>query len=69
MIEKIGNEFRSNHLAQMAVCCMFPVVLLIALQLLGFSGWWVYGLALVACIGSHLVMGYWSSRKGEKSCH
>ncbi len=70
MLEKIRNEIRSNHLAQMAVCCMLPVILLIGLQLLGFNEWWVYGLALIACVGSHLVMTYFSS-KGEKgkTCH
>ncbi len=65
---KIWNEIKSNHFAQMAICCMLPVILLIVLQLFGFNGWWVYGLALAACVGSHMVMAYFGSKE-EKSCH
>lgn len=69
MFEKIWNEIKSNHIAQMAICCMLPIILLMALQLLGLKGWWVYGLALIACVGSHLVMAHFGSKEGEKSCH
>ncbi len=68
MLGKIWEEIKSNHIAQMAVCCMLPVILIIALQLLGFTGWWVYGLALFACIGSHLAMTFFGSKEG-KACH
>ena len=69
MFGKIWNEIKSNHIAQMAVCCMLPVILIIALQLLGFGGWWVYGLALFACVGSHIAMTFLSSKTGGKACH
>ncbi|MEK6941295.1 MAG: hypothetical protein AABW85_00355 [archaeon] len=69
MLGKIWNEIKSSHIAQMAVCCMLPVILIIGLQLLGFNGWWVYGLALFACIGSHIAMTFFSSKTGEKACH
>lgn len=68
MLGKILNEIRSNHFAQMAVCCMLPVILIIALQLLGFTGWWVYGLALFACVGSHIAMTFFGPKEG-KACH
>ncbi|MDO8633740.1 MAG: hypothetical protein Q7K34_00410 [archaeon] len=68
MLGKIWNDIKSNHFAQMAICCMLPVILIIVLQLFGFTGWWVYGLALAACVGSHIVMAYFGSKEG-KSCH
>ena len=67
-LHKIIGSAKRNHFAQMAICCLLPIILIVALQLAGFNGWWVYGLALIACVGSHLVMAYGSSR-GEKICH
>ncbi len=52
----------------MAVCCMLPVILIIVLQFLGFTGWLVYGLALFACVGSHMAMAFLGTKDG-KSCH
>lgn len=69
MIAKIWNELKSNHIAQMAVCCLLPVILIFGLQFFGFSGFWVFGAAIVACIGSHLVMAYFASKDGGKTCH
>ncbi len=70
MIGKIWNEIKSNHIAQMAVCCLLPVVLILGLQLLGFAGFWIFGLAIAVCIGSHLAMTYFASKNGsEKACH
>jgi len=69
MLGKIWEEIKSSHIAQMAVCCLLPVILIFGLQLAGFSGFWVFGLAIVLCIGSHLVMGYFASKGGGKPCH
>jgi len=69
MLGKIWEEIKSSHIAQMAVCCLLPVVLIFGLQLLGFTGFWVFGLAIVACIGSHIVMAYFASKDGGKACH
>jgi hypothetical protein len=66
--QKIVSSAKGNHFAQMAICCLLPILVIIGLQLLGFTGWWVYGFAVVACIGSHLVMAYMGSKE-EKSCH
>lgn len=68
MLEKIRNEIKSNHIAQMAVCCMLPVILIIALRLLGFTGWPIYAVAIFACIGSHIAMAFFGSKEG-KACH
>lgn len=68
MLEGLLKSIRKNHFAQMAVCCMLPVILIIALQLLGFTGLWVYPLALLVCVGSHAVMTYFGLKEG-KSCH
>ncbi len=57
----------------MAICCAFPIVLIVALQAAGMRGFWLLAIGLVACVGSHLVMMYVGSKneesKGEKSCH
>ena len=68
IVQKVAESAKRNHFAQMAICCLLPIILIVALQLAGFNGWWVYGLALIACVGSHLVMAYGSSRE-EKTCH
>ena len=69
MLGKIWNEIKSSHMAQMAVCCLLPVVLIFGLQLLGFTGFWVFGLAIAVCIGSHITMAYFASKDGGKACH
>ena len=69
MLGKILEEIKSNHIAQMAVCCLLPVVLIFGLQLLGFTGFWVFGLAIAACVGSHIVMACFASKDGGKACH
>ena len=68
MIEKFWNSVKSNHFAHMAICCLLPVILIFALQFFGITGWWVFGLALAVCVGSHLVMAFFSPGEG-KSCH
>lgn len=68
LIQKISDSAKKNPFAQMAVCCLLPVILIVVLKLLGFTGFWVYGLALVVCIGSHLLMAHHGA-KGEKACH
>lgn len=63
------ESVRKNHFAQMALCCMLPIVVIIILQLLGFTGWWVYALAVAACIGSHLALTVLGTKEGGKACH
>src|SRR3989344_7392237 len=57
-LQKIIGSAKRNHFAQMAICCLLPIMVIVGLQLLGFNGWWIYGLALIACVGSHLVMAF-----------
>ena len=66
--QKIMGSAKRNHFAQMAICCLLPIIVIVALQLAGFNGWWVYGLAVVACVGSHLAMAFMGSKE-EKTCH
>lgn len=68
MFDGLVRSIKRNHFAQMAICCMLPVVLIVALQAAGFSGFWIYPLALAVCIGSHIAMTYAGMREG-KSCH
>ena len=68
MFESVWNSIKKNHIAQMAICCLLPVVLIVALTAAGFSGPWLFGLALVACVGAHLVMGFLGSKEDGK-CH
>ena len=66
----IFESIKNNHLAMMAVCCMLPVVLIIGLQLAGITGWWLYPLAMLVCVGSHaLMMAMPGKEKGGKPCH
>ena len=69
MIGKIIESAKRSHMAQMAICCLLPVLLIIGLQFLGFSGPWVFALAIAVCIGSHIAMGALSAEKEGKSCH
>ena len=68
IVQKVIGSAKRNHFAQMALCCLLPIIVIVALQLAGFNGWWVYGLAVIACIGSHLLMAH-NSLRGEKTCH
>ncbi len=68
MLNRLWNSIKRNHFAQMAVCCALPVILILALTLLGFSNAWFYPLALVVCVGSHIIMMYFSAKEG-KACH
>ncbi|MEW6721751.1 MAG: hypothetical protein AB1324_00660 [Candidatus Micrarchaeota archaeon] len=65
MPRRIWNSIRNNHFAMMAVCCALPVLLILALQAAGIGGWWVYPLAALVCIGSHVAMMAF----GGKKCH
>lgn len=67
MLGKIWDSVRSNHIAMMAVCCMLPVLIIVGLGFAGFSGGWIYAIAIVACIGSHLAM--MATSKDGKACH
>lgn len=71
MLQKIIDYIKSNHLAMMAICCIIPVLFILGLQFVGFDSVWLYPLALVACVGSHVAMMSFGSKneKGEKSCH
>lgn len=65
MMAKIVTYLRKNHIAMMAVCCILPIVLIGIFAILGIKEWWVYPLALLVCIGSHLLMVI----GGERKCH
>ena len=65
MFDKLWNSIKTNHFAQMSICCTLPVVIIMGAQLAGFSGWWIYPFALVVCLGSHVLMSYF----GFKDCH
>ena len=60
---------RGNHFAMMAVCCALPILVIAGLQLAGITGWWIYPLALVACLGGHALMMALPSKDGKASCH
>ncbi len=66
MLNGIVDYLRNNHLAMMAICCVLPLVLIFVLQVAGITGWWVYPLALVICVGSHVLMMFFG---GGKKCH
>ncbi len=68
MLDKLIEKIRSNHFAMMAVCCLLPVVFIIGLQLAGFNNPLLYPLALVVCVGSHVLMMAGAKKEG-KSCH
>lgn len=68
MLEGLWSRVKSNHFLQMAICCILPVFLILGLQFLGITNQWAYGFAIILCVGSHLVMMYFSSKEG-KSCH
>ncbi len=40
----------------MAVCCLLPIAAIFVLQAAGFSGGIVYVIAIVLCIGSHVLL-------------
>jgi len=63
------DSIKKNHIAQMAICCAIPVIVILALQFAGIREWWVYPLALVVCIGSHAIMMLNSTKEGKKACH
>ena len=68
--EKYWKAVKENHLAMMSLCCLLPVIVIVVLQFAGFGGAWLYTLAIVACLGGHLLMMHHSSKKeGEKTCH
>ncbi|HIH09991.1 MAG TPA: hypothetical protein HA254_04970 [Candidatus Diapherotrites archaeon] len=46
---------------------MLPVLIIVGLGFAGFSGGWIYAIAIVACIGSHLAM--MATSKDGKACH
>lgn len=70
MLENQMDYLRKNHLAMMSVCCLLPIIVILGLQLAGIKGWWVYPFAILACIGSHvLMMAMPGKREGGKTCH
>jgi hypothetical protein len=70
MFDKQLDYLRNNHLAMMAVCCLLPVIPILGLQLAGITGWWIYPLAIVICVGSHVLMMALPGKGGvKKACH
>lgn len=67
MIGQWWKKVRENHFAMMAVCCLLPVIAIVALKALGIDSPWVYGAAILLCLGSHVLMMMRTG--GEKSCH
>ncbi|MBI5176922.1 hypothetical protein HY995_02415 [Candidatus Micrarchaeota archaeon] len=67
-LEKVRDYLAGNHAAQMAICCLLPVALIWLLPLAGITGAWLFPVAVVACIGSHLAMSYFWGKEGKK-CH
>ncbi len=66
MFAGVWESVRKNHFAMMAVCCLLPVIAILALQFIGITDWWVYPLAAVLCVGSHALMMFFG---GGKKCH
>ncbi len=52
----------------MAICCALPIVVIFALEAMGYTGGWVFAIAIAVCVGSHIVMSYFASKEG-KTCH
>lgn len=76
MLDKIWKSVRDNHFAMMAICCLLPVIVIVGLQFAGIGGWWLYPLAALVCVGSHVVMMAMSAKdhahgakKEGSSCH
>ncbi|MBS3067236.1 hypothetical protein J4450_00920 [Candidatus Micrarchaeota archaeon] len=68
MLDKIWQSIKRNHFAQMAICCALPVVIILAMTLIGLNSPWLYSIALLVCLGSHLIMMYFNAKEG-KTCH
>lgn len=68
MIGKIWGKIRENHLAMMAVCCLVPVVLIFGLKAAGFDSPLLFPIAMIVCVGSHLLMMAGARKDGE-ACH
>ncbi|HIH19910.1 TPA: hypothetical protein HA244_01440 [Candidatus Micrarchaeota archaeon] len=67
---KYWAKLKENHLAMMSLCCILPVIAIVVLQFAGFGGAWLYTLAIVACLGGHVLMMHHASKKeGGKTCH
>lgn len=70
MLDWLRKSLKENHLAQMALCCLLPVVAIAAMSAIGLGGAPAYAIALVLCVGSHLALARWSSKEGNgKTCH
>lgn len=70
----IWDSLKNNHFAMMAVCCLLPVIVIIGLQASGITAWWLYPLAILICVGSHVLMMGMSAKEhaGKKeggACH
>ena len=63
------DKIKDNHLAMMTICCLLPVIVIVGLQFAGIGGWWLFPLAAVVCVGSHMLMMALPSKKGGKACH
>jgi hypothetical protein len=68
VLEKLWESVKKNHFAQMAICCALPIVVIFALEAMGYTGGWVFAIAIAVCVGSHIVMSYFASKEG-KTCH
>ncbi|HIH20645.1 MAG TPA: hypothetical protein VJI71_00380 [Candidatus Norongarragalinales archaeon] len=63
------TKLKENHFAMMALCCILPVIIIVALQIAGFGGAWLYTIVIGACIGGHLFMMHSALKGGKKTCH
>ncbi len=64
------SKLRNNHSLMMAVCCLVPIIILIAVFTLGVSNKYVFWGVLFLCPIMHLFMhSAHKDHKDKKNCH
>jgi len=69
-LENFISRLWNNHTLKMAICCLVPVIILIAIFTLGVSNRYVFWGVLFLCPIMHIFMhNAHKNHKGKKSCH
>ena len=56
MIKWLFEKIKNNHALAMILCCVIPLVIILALSALGILGSWGYYALLLICPLGHLLM-------------
>ncbi len=64
------SGLRNNHTLMMAICCLVPIIVLIAIFTFGVKNRYVFWGVLFLCPLMHIFMhSTHSGHKGKKNCH